>query len=192
MEKHVTRQRLLSQRRLLNRADCQQISRQAQQQLIDADCFRHASSVALYNSVNNEVHTDQLFIEAKAQGKQVYFPRVCGEQLSFLQVESLHELRPGCFGVAEPVAGAECRIDDLDLIVVPGVAFDRHGFRLGYGKGFYDRELSRISVMAFSVGLCYEFQLCEALPVEEHDLPVSFIATDAQFISCDKVVAGSP
>lgn len=192
MEKHATRQRLLTQRKQLESAVCRQLSLRAQQQLIKSDCFQQATSVALYSSINNEVHTDLLFDEAKSQGKRVCYPKVRGEKLGFIQIEKLADLERGLFGVAEPFVGIDCRIDALDLIVVPGVAFDRRGYRLGYGKGFYDRELSRVSAATISVGLCYDFQLCELLPVEDHDRPVQGIATESQFNPCDSVVAGSP
>lgn len=192
MEKQATRQRLLHQRKRLKDTVCRQLSFRAQQQLINSDVFQQAGSVALYSSINNEVHTDLLFVEAKAQGKRVCYPRVRGETLDFMQVETLDDLGRGSFGVAEPLIGIDCRIEELDLVVVPGVAFDRLGFRLGYGKGFYDRELSRVSAAALSVGLCYDFQLCEPLPVEDHDRPVGFLVTESQFKPCDKVVAGLP
>ncbi len=193
MEKHKTRLRLLQQRRELNEAACRQLSLQIQQRLINADCFRQARSLALYSSVNNEVGTEELFCAALKEGKQVCYPRVSGDnQLVFLQVRSLEDLRQGRFGVAEPHGGEQCGVDELDLVVVPGVAFDRQGGRLGYGKGFYDRELSRLTSVTGSVGLCYDFQLCASLPVEAHDRPVSFLVTESQFIPCHKVVAGSP
>ncbi len=192
MQKQATRQRLLNQRKQLESSVWVQSSALAQRQLINSSRFQQAKAVALYSPINNEVQTELLFVAAKAQGKRVCYPRVRGEALDFMQIETLDDLQHGSFGVPEPSVGNDCRIEELDLIVVPGVAFDRSGFRLGYGKGFYDRELSRVSDSTDSVGLCFEFQLCEPLPREAHDRPVRYLATETRLIPCDKVVAGSP
>ena len=192
MPKRAIRQELLARRKQLEAADYYQLSLQAQQQLIDSDCFKGARVLALYSPINNEVQTRLLFTVARVEGKRVCYPRIKSERLEFLEVTSPHELVPGCFGVAEPQTGKPLPVTEVDLLVVPGVAFDRAGHRLGYGKGFYDRELARVSTVAVSVGLCFDFQLCERLPRQSHDQPVQFIATEAEFIPCPLMVAGSP
>lgn len=191
MVKHTIRQQLLVQRKQLDEKNCQDLSLRIQQSLIDADCFSRAETLALYSPINNEVRTDHLLAVARQSGKQVCYPRVCGEALQFVQVVSVAELAPGAFGVAEPKSGGIVPVGEIDLVVVPGVAFDLNGYRLGYGKGFYDRELSRVTQKTASVGLCYEFQLCEELPVEEHDQQLDYIATEMQLIPCRKNAAGS-
>ncbi len=192
MEKRAIRQQLLTQRKQLGEATCRELSHQVQQHLLDSDCFSHAETLALYSPINNEVRTDQLFGAARLFKKQVCYPRVFGKALQFVTVASAAELVPGTFGVAEPRDGSVLSADEIDLIVVPGVAFDRDGFRLGYGKGFYDRELSRMAAAAVSVGLCFDFQLCDSLPVEAHDEQLDYVVTETQFIPCRNVAAGSP
>ncbi len=192
MPKRTIRQELLARRNQLEATDCHYLSLQAQRRLIDSDCFKKAQVLALYSPIRNEVQTGLLFDAARVEGKRVCYPRIQSECLEFLEVASPQELAPGCFGVAEPQIGKPLPIDAVDLLVVPGVAFDRVGHRLGYGKGFYDRELARVSTAAVSVGLCYDFQLCERLPRESHDRPVQFLATDLEFIPCHPMVAGSP
>ena len=192
MPKHAIRQEMLARRKQIEAATCDQLSLQAQQQLIESDCFNVARVLALYSSINNEVQTDLLFAAARAEGKRVCYPRIKSEELEFVEVVAPGALVSGRFGVAEPQSGQSVPVAEVDLIVVPGVAFDRVGHRLGYGKGFYDRELARASNTAVSVGLCFDFQLCERLPRESHDQPVQFLATEASFISCRRLVAGSP
>jgi len=190
MEKHIIRQQLLARRRRLDEAACRDLSLQIQQRLIDSDCFSRAATLALYSPVHNEVRTDRLLRVAQTLGKRICYPRVCGEQLRFVAIGSAADLQSGTFGVAEPTSGPVLSVEQIDLIVVPGVAFDRSGFRLGYGKGFYDRELSRKGCDAISVGLCYGFQICPTLPIEAHDQALDFLAMETQLIPCHKDVAG--
>ena len=190
MEKHVIRQRLLLQRKQLTKSVCQGLSLRIQQTLLTAECFSDADTLVLYSPVNNEVRTDQLFATARSEGKRICYPRVNGETLQFVTINSGNELVPGAFGVAEPTGGSVLPASEIDLILVPGVAFDRDGYRLGYGKGFYDRELSRMSCI--SVGLSYDFQLCESLPIELHDQRLDYVVTESQLIPCRKEASGSP
>ncbi len=192
MEKHVVRKELLARRRQLSKNDYRRLSLQVQQQLLGSDCFVMARTLALYCPVNNEVQTYQLVVEALSQRKLVCFPRVNGDQLDFVEVSAVSELEIGNYNIAEPVAGQVVPVAQLDLIVVPGVAFDQSGGRLGYGKGFYDRELSGLTANTVTVGLSFDFQLCSELPQEDHDHPVQFLATQQQFFSCRNQTTGSP
>ncbi len=170
-------------------ADC---SRRAQSLLERTSFFAAADVVALYSPVNNEVATRDLHAAAAAAGKRVCYPKVVGEELSFVEVGSLDDLTSGAFGVLEPTAGRVVEVDGLDLVVVPGVAFDRRGYRLGYGKGFYDRFLATAGQWdVFSVGLAFGFQLCEELPVEKHDRKLAVIVTEERFIPCRAGLTGS-
>lgn len=190
MDKKAIRQRLLRQRKQLTALTCRTLSQKIQQNLVAADCFSCSRTLALYSPINNEVRTDLLFLTARNDGKRVCFPRVCGERLQFVLVDSAEDLSAGTFGVCEPVAGALVAAEEIDLLVVPGVAFDRSGHRLGYGKGFYDRELAACADSVSAVGLGYEFQLCQRLPAEEHDQPLDFIATETALIPCRKEATG--
>ena len=192
MGKTSLRQTLLTRRKRLAAETCQDMSRRIQQNLLAAACFQQARTLALYSPINNEVQTGDLLLAALHDGKQVYYPRVEGARLQFCQVASAADLAPGAFGIAEPIPQQDEIAEHLDLIVVPGVAFDQAGHRLGYGKGFYDRELARVPATTCSVGLCFEFQLCPGLPHEAHDRPVSFVVTERQFIPCHENVAVQP
>lgn len=184
MDKKAVRQRLLGQRKQLTFAACEHLSQQVQQQLLEADSFSSCETLALYSPINNEVRTDRLLATARATGKRICFPRVCDSEMLFVVVGADTVLAAGSFGVAEPKTGEVLSASEIDLIVVPGIAFDRHGFRLGYGKGFYDRELSGRGTSTVTVGLCYDFQLCATLPVEAHDQRLDYIATQTQLIPC--------
>ncbi len=184
MEKKTVRKRLLTWRKQLGLLSCACLSQQAQQQLIASSPFARANSLALYSPIHNEVATEQVFAAARESGKRVYYPKVAGGELEFIEVSKLSGLVSGAFGVAEPESGEKTTVARVDLIVVPGVAFDLRGYRLGYGRGFYDRQLVRKPAGTIAVGLCFEMQLCDLLPIEAHDQRVDYIATETKFIPC--------
>jgi len=184
MEKDRLRLAMLARRKQLDIGQWRSLSSSVQQNLVQVPCFQQAQSLALYSQINNEVQTADLLSAALQAGKQVYYPRVAGERLQFCRVLSAADLSPGAFGIAEPPFRADSLAGQLDLILVPGVAFDRAGYRLGYGKGFYDRELAQVSPATCRVGLCFEFQLCAELPYESHDQPVNLVVTEKQIITC--------
>ncbi len=184
MEKKTVRKRFLTWRKQLDPVLCFRFSHQAQQQLIASAPFARAGTLALYSPIHNEVATEQIFTAARKLNQRVYYPKVVGDELEFIEVHKLDKLVSGAFGVAEPGVGERATITDLDLIVVPGVAFDLRGYRLGYGRGFYDRQLAGKPAGSVTVGLCFEGQLCDGLPIEAHDQTVDFIATERRFIPC--------
>jgi len=182
MTKAEIRQQLLALRKQLDPAQHRSLSVQVQARLMASPQFRRAEKVALYSPVQNEVSTAALFTAALEQRKAVFYPRVLGEELVFRRVFSLVALTLGAFGVMEPGAGPGVTASELDLLVVPGAAFDLRGQRLGYGRGFYDRCLARTEPDNLSVGLCFELQLREKLPAAEHDVAVDFLATEDRLI----------
>lgn len=184
MGKEFVRKQFLDCRRQLDLSTYSSLSQQAQRQLISSEPFICARSLALYSPINNEVATEQIFTVARTQNKQIYYPRVAGKELEFLEVCAVNSLKVGAFGIAEPEIGEQISVAGLDLIIVPGVAFDVRGHRLGYGGGFYDRQLSGKSAGTISVGLCFDVQLCDLLPTEEHDQALDYIATETKFIPC--------
>ncbi|MFK5926988.1 MAG: 5-formyltetrahydrofolate cyclo-ligase [Desulfuromusa sp.] len=184
MGKASIRKQFLNLRKQLDLTTYLYLSQQIQQQLISSRCFVRAKTLALYSPINNEVATEQVFLEAKRLNKKIYYPRVHGDELEFFEVFTATDLSPGSFGVAEPAPEKKNSIDELDLVVVPGVAFDLKGHRLGYGRGFYDRQLAGSLMEATSVGLGFEIQLIDLLPTEDHDQALDFIATETRFIPC--------
>jgi len=170
-------------RRSLSRCVIGSAGLSAQKHLAALSLFKQAEMVALYSPVRNEVATSHLFEEAISAGKRVCYPTVTGEQIFFQRVENSADLRPGTFGVLEPAGGDPVDVEQIDLMVIPGLAFSSCGERLGYGKGFYDRFLA-CPVTFASIGLCYDFQVYQKLPVEEHDQRVSYIVTEHRVIDC--------
>ncbi len=144
-----------------------------------------AATVMLYVHVRNEVRTQEFIQAVLAQGKGVVVPYCVGNELGLFRLESLDELAPSTFGLLEPRpqlrALPEKRVEarEVDLIMVPGVAFDRDGGRLGHGKGFYDRLLGRARRDALLVGVAFECQLFPDVPMGEHDVYMDRVVTEA-------------
>lgn len=131
--------------------------------------FAAARCVGLFCALPDEPDTSAA-LAAWSRRKRIVVPRVEGEKMRFYDYDPA-TMVCGAFGIAEPGAGARvCRPEEIDLMVVPGVAFDRRGVRLGRGKGFYDRYLAQPGVRAVKIGTCYAHQIVDALPVEPHDV----------------------
>ncbi len=151
---------------------CNQVSRLSE--------FNQATVVCCYVALSYEVQTQKLIEQMLKQNKRVSVPYVETENQSLCLYEIKNftkDLTPGSFGVLEPTASVRqndpVNPEALDLIFVPGVAFDRSGNRLGHGKGFYDRFLSGLKPSTVTIGLAYDFQLLDQLPVDVHDCPVN-------------------
>lgn len=190
MDKAAIRAAMLKRRSTLLPDQAARLSHFAQQRFLATEMFAATRSLALYSSVRNETATDKIFTMACRQGKQVYYPRVTGEHLHFVQISSPGQLVLGSFGVLEPAADLKVSRQDPELILVPGVAFDCRGHRLGYGRGFYDRYLACCSDHVVCVGFAYSFQLCDALPVGPHDQSLDALVTDTQIITWRSTLPG--
>ncbi len=146
--------------------------------------FQSARRVQFYVDVRSEVRTRPLLGRALEAGKKVIVPCCVDDNLELFHLEKMEELEPGCFGILEPrndLRGLPARkfdVGNVDLILVPGVAFDRRGGRMGHGRGFYDRLLRRARPQTPLIALAFECQLVEAVPMEEHDLHVDKVVTE--------------
>ena len=150
--------------------------------------YAQANTILAFLSTRSEVMTEAIIGFALALGKTVAVPRtlLTERRLDFRQL-SAHDPRvmPGPFGIMEPAPDAP-PLDpaEADIILVPGLAFDQQGYRLGYGGGFYDRLLSDPAVHAASVGVAFHEQLVGRVPRGEGDRPVGWIVTDERIIEC--------
>lgn len=140
------------------------------------DAFARARTVALFAALRDEPDTRPLL--ARWSGaRRLALPRVEGDTMRFFLYDP-SAMRRGAFGIDEPGPGAvECPPSEIDLMVVPGVAFTAAGDRLGRGRGYYDRYLSLPGLRAVRVGVCYAHQLLAGLPVEPHDVRMDCVVT---------------
>ncbi|AEH43932.1 5-formyltetrahydrofolate cyclo-ligase [Thermodesulfatator indicus DSM 15286] len=142
--------------------------------------YEKAQKILFYASFKSEVETYELIQKALTEGKEVYLPKtyISEHKLRLFKIKSLKELKPGAYGIPEPPENnPEIMPHELDLIILPGVAFDLSGGRLGYGGGFYDRLLAKAQDIT-KIALAFECQLVKTLPLEAHDLRVNAIVTE--------------
>jgi 5-formyltetrahydrofolate cyclo-ligase len=143
--------------------------------------FDAARCIMLYLSTATEVDTAPLALRAWQEGKTVVVPKVSWDQRRMLPIE-ISSLTTGLTttgpGVREPIAGNPMPIDFVDLVIVPGLGFTETGYRIGRGMGFYDRFLAQPQFVGLSCGLAFTEQLIEDLPILDHDMPLSMLATD--------------
>jgi 5-formyltetrahydrofolate cyclo-ligase len=135
--------------------------------------FSHRKSLALFAPTHTEPDLDLLWDLGLHEYPLVSYPRYQGGALLFRPISALSELVPGEFGIREPVPGPSPA--EMDLIVVPGLAFTPAGSRLGRGAGLYDRFLSTISKTTLKIGVCFEFQLVSEIPQESHDVKMDTV-----------------
>ncbi len=149
-----------------------------------------ANSVALYSPVDNEVDTRAIMEHALRSRKKVYYPVLRGTDFPvFAQVYSEDDFICGRYGIPEPAGDVQLNDADCECltVIVPGLVFDRRGYRLGRGRGWYDRALARIGQRACSFGLAYEFQLVDRLPERSWDQKVDYVITETEVIGCGNV-----
>jgi 5-formyltetrahydrofolate cyclo-ligase len=142
--------------------------------------FEAARVVMLYLSNSSEVDTASIALRCWQDGKQVVVPKVSWDQRRILPVE-ISSLKDGLTTtgpVREPIEGKPIPVDMIDLVIVPGLGFSRTGYRIGRGMGFYDRFLAQPDFLGRSCGLAFSEQVVDKLPVLDHDVPLSMLATD--------------
>ncbi len=152
--------------------------------------FIDAHNVLFYMSYRNELDTHRMIQRSIEIGKNVNVPRMELDILSF-EIYQINDIQsdtaPGIFGIIEPTHSArKCEdINQIDLCIIPGIAFDRRGHRIGWGKGFYDRFLATLSKRTKKFGLAYDFQLLEKISSHERDVPLDGLITESEVLHFD-------
>lgn len=161
-------------------------SKQITRQIASLKVFKEAATVFLYAAFKDEVQTKYLHDIAKAEGKKIAYPKIESGigKMDFYNVNHLEELEVHTFKsmqIYEPNTGLHMKVipSHKDIIIVPGLAFDLQGNRVGYGGGFYDRYLKKYTCL-YKVGVCMDFQLLDELSTEEFDVRVDYIVSDTQ------------
>ncbi len=150
------------------------LSQEILEKLEGLPAFQESKTVLLYHSLKDEVCT-HAFIEKWSKKKTILLPVVSGDQLELRYYTGVGDLSPGAYGIAEPTGQLVEDYTSIDLVVVPGVAFDKEGHRLGRGKGYYDKLLPRIP--AVFAGICFPFQLIDEVPAEPFDIRMDTVIT---------------
>jgi 5-formyltetrahydrofolate cyclo-ligase len=161
------------------------VSEKIVERFMQLEEYAAAKTVMFYVDVRDEVRTRQALPAAIASGKRIVVPYCVDGELELFWLESMDELELGMYRILEPtesmrtVERKRLQPTDLDLVMVPGVAFDRNGGRTGHGKGYYDKLLQHARLDAPLIALSFECQLFEKIPAESHDIFMDKVVTEA-------------
>lgn len=176
MDKYSVRRHVSACKKMLDDSERNAAAERVFDTVAGMAAFILADKVLMYNSLPDELSTRR-FIESWAGRKKFYLPRVNGIDLEILPYDRTR-MHLGAFRIEEPDGDDTVDINDIDLVIVPAVAYSRSCARVGRGKGYYDRLLSRARRKLTTIGVCYDFQLFDDFDTEEHDIPVDFVVAD--------------
>lgn len=183
-DKNQLRREMLKQRLNLSASEVEARSGQVIKRLKQLEPLRNSQTIMFYSSIKNEVDLKPVFEEEWQQGKTILLPRVRDNSLEAVVFQGWDNCRPGAFGILEP-EGPAYNPQHIEAILVPGVAFDARGYRIGYGKGYYDRFLPGCARETFLCGAAYEFQVLDTINPGESDIPLHWIVTDCSELAID-------
>jgi 5-formyltetrahydrofolate cyclo-ligase len=186
MEKKDIRMDIKNKLNAIDRCTYEQSSYEIARKLYQLPTWDKAHTIALTISLPPEIDTWQIIREGWNQGKRMVVPKCLPDtkQLVFKQLDSFTQLESVYFGLYEPIDSETIKVNqnELDLMIVPGVAFTQQGYRIGYGGGYYDRYLHHYKGETLS--LAFSIQICDVLPIEKHDIPVKIILTEKELLYC--------
>lgn len=192
--KKEIRKEILAWRDSISNANITTWSSNITVQVCASEAFLQKEYLLAFASYGSEVITDEIITCALQHGKKVYLPKIVADTMLFYQIFDMQKLAKGYKGIREPKENTDCFSQDLvqnSLLLMPGVAFDENGARIGYGKGFYDRFLLQFETMECTftkIALGFDGQVLPSgmLPYEIHDIKPDYIVTQTKWIQIDK------
>jgi 5,10-methenyltetrahydrofolate synthetase len=178
-KKRLIRKEIAARKKNISEDLTIKLSRKICARIAQTELFQNAGCIALYYALNDEVQTSEL-IEEWYEKKNIVLPVTSGENINFHTYKGKESLHIGALGISEPAVSEVTQPDEIDLFIVPGVAFDRERNRLGRGKGYYDRYLAGYAKQ--TIGVCFDFQLIETIPSEKHDIKMDMIITEKETV----------
>ena len=185
MNKNIIRREIAKLRNNLKLEDKKILDEKIFKFLIESDFYKKSKRIFIYVSYNNEVDTKEIIDYSLKNDKEIYVPKINIEDktMKAIRIHSLSELYVNKYGILEPDIVDKNYIEsDFGLIVLPGIAFDKVGNRIGYGGGYYDKYLSVLECKVNKVALAYGFQVIDNIEVEEHDIKLDYVITDNEII----------
>ena len=174
MNKQELRTMIRQKKRAMTETEIEQKSARLGQLLMQSNAYRQANVIYGYLPYNQEVRTIPMLEQALRDGKRVAVPKCYGDEMRFIYLDDLTQVEKGYAGIPEPIADGPIGDDPHALVLMPGLAFDPQGHRIGYGGGFYDKFLAQETEHP-TLALCYEFQMLPHLETEEFDIPVDCV-----------------
>ncbi len=181
MDKKELRKELLNKRHNISKEKKVIFDKAISQKIIDSDYFKMANQVLVFSSTDDEFNTQYIVEHCRLEYKRVFYP-VCLDSngtMEFLKVECVGDLEYGMYDILEPKKTCKkYRPTETDIIIVPALAVDKNGYRIGYGKGYYDRFLKDFK--GISVCPCYDEMVTDTLPTDKYDVKINIIATQTK------------
>lgn len=174
MDKKVLRKEIREKKRAMSLQEIEEKSKILAERFLQSELYRNAKSVYGYLPYNQEVRTTAMLRQAQLDGKRVAVPKIYGDVMKFLWLDDLDQVEKGYSNIPEPIADGPEADDPTALVLMPGLAFDKEGHRIGYGGGFYDKFLAAEPGHP-TLALCYDFQMLPKLETEEFDIPVDIV-----------------
>ncbi len=171
MDKKTLRAEIRAKKRAMTAQEIEEKSAALAKAFYETAEYKNAKTIYGYLPYNQEVRTTQMLAHALADGKRVAVPKVYGDTMKFILLSDLTQVAKGYAGIPEPIADGPVAADPTALVLMPGLAFDPEGHRLGYGGGFYDKFLAAEPDHP-TLALCYDFQMLPHLDTESYDIPV--------------------
>lgn len=185
IQKNTWRRTMLATRRQLTTAQVKKYSASIMAKLEELEPVRNAGSIMAFYPINHEVDLLPFMMRLLEVGKTILLPRIEAEgEMLAVELKDWEQTGVGQLGIREPV-GPGYDPAKIDVILVPALVFDGHGYRLGYGKGYYDRFLRSLNPKAFKCGVAYEFQVIDNIFPQAHDVPVHWIVTEKSELGID-------
>lgn len=173
--KDILRKQALMKRKMI--VDKEKKSHIIVNKIIGLECYQKAQVIGLYKSMKDEIMMDELISYSLYCGKKVLLPRVVGNKLLFLEYSENDILEKSSFNVLEPLLdNHKIYVSEIDLMIVPGLLFDKNNYRLGYGKAFYDRFFNNCDT--YKIGVCFQEEFIEKLPIDKWDIKMDQVITD--------------
>ena len=177
MDKKELRSKIRQLKQQMTPQQIEAASKRLTELFLNTEEYKQAKAIYGYLPYNQEIRTVPLLEQALRDGKKVAVPKVYGDAMRFIWMQDLSRVEKGYAGIPEPVDDQPVAMDETALVLMPGLAFDRSGNRMGYGGGFYDRFLAQQPNHP-TVALCYDFQLVDEIPVGEYDIPVDRVVCE--------------
>ena len=174
MDKQALRKAIREKKRAMTEEQICTASLRLGELLVQSEMYQQAKTLYGYLPYNQEVRTTAMLQRALLDGKRVAVPKIYGDEMKFIYLDDLGRVEKGYSGIPEPIDDAPVADDPTALVLMPGLAFDAQGHRVGYGGGFYDRFLEKEPDHP-TIALCYEFQMLPELYTQEHDVPVDCV-----------------
>ena len=174
MNKQELRKSIRALKRAMTEEQIVEKSRRLGELFLASEAYKNAKTVYGYLPYNQEVRTVAMLEQAMRDGKRVAVPKCYGDEMRFIFMDDLSKVENGYANIPEPIADEPIADDETALVLMPGMAFDPHGHRIGYGGGFYDKFLAKEPNHP-TLALCYDFQMVEYLETEEFDIPVDTV-----------------